>query len=158
MQATKQTKQKVNYSEGEQLLQKAVSSEKDSRRYWGQYVQWAVHKHQVPLAVITSQLVTAKGWSAQTAGKYAQCIMLLNDPGNVKHLEALINGEISFEVATMRVGLTTPSNIVYNDEETATRCLQRAFTIMLHRNKPWKQAELQAWSDSILAKFIASRP
>jgi hypothetical protein len=154
---TQQATQRVNYVEGEQILQKAIISEKDSRRYYGMYIQWAA-KHHVPLDVITGQLIKVKGWSISTARKYSKAIMLLSEADNLDHLEALLHGEISFEVATMRVTPTSPRNIVYNDEETAGRYLQRAFTIMLHRNKTWKHRELLDWTKDILDKFIANLP
>jgi hypothetical protein len=53
------TTTQIDYTTGQELLRKAVTREKEASRYYGQYVQWAA---DIPLEVITTQLMEAKHW------------------------------------------------------------------------------------------------
>ncbi len=62
-----------DYAIGQELLRKAVTRENAASRCYGQYTDW-VSQHNVPLEVITIQLIEAKGWSQQAARKAATSV------------------------------------------------------------------------------------
>jgi hypothetical protein len=150
----------TNYTTGEELLRKAVAKEKETCRYYGQYVQWVV-AGDISIEVITTQLMEAKGWHRQTARKAAENVRLLGETENRSHLEALLNGEISFDIARMRVGKATGSGssaTPYQDDETATMYLHKAVAIMTQRHKKWSQKELLDWIIKICSALLKRTP
>lgn len=147
------TEKTVNYTTGQELLRKAVSREKEACRFYAQYVQW-VAEESIPIEVITTQLIEAKGWQRTAARTAAERVKLLGEVENSTHLEALLNGEINFDIARMRVGNTvTPDHskrsMPYQDDETAVEHVQKAIKIMIHRHKKWSEKDFLKWISEI---------
>jgi len=66
-----------------------------------------------------------------------------------------MNGEISFEIARMRMNQSAPSRTTeYQDEETATSYLHRAVSIMIRRHKAWATKDILTWIINICAAAL----
>jgi hypothetical protein len=66
---------------------------------------------------------------------------------NFQHLEALLNGEIDFQIALVRVNPSIPrrSPADYQDMEKATMLLHQAINVVTRCQKKWSQKEILNW-------------
>lgn len=147
------TTTQTNLNKGREILRRAVSSEKQAARYWAQYVQWTVEE-EVPLAQIAEQLMEAKSWTVRRANTYARDVVLLGQEENRIHLENLMNGEIDFTIACLRVNPPTPKKASYQDDETAVQLVQKAVAIMKKCHSKWSSKDYNLWFASICEPLI----